>query len=60
MQVDYENLDLARVQAASGAWKIAGDATKAISMNTTGILPGVSEWTGKGSEALTRGTMARA
>lgn len=44
--------DWNRVQAASGAWTIAGDAIGAVSQNTTGILPGLAEWTGKGSEAF--------
>lgn len=52
--------DWNRVECASGAWKIASDAFGAISENTTGILPGLAEWTGKGSEqfALAAAAMA--
>ena len=52
--------DWNRVQCASGVWKVAGDAMGAISKNTTGILPGLAEWTGKGSKAFTLAAAAMA
>lgn len=52
--------DWNRVQCASGAWQVASDAMGAVSQNTTGILPGLAEWTGKGSEAFAAATAAMA
>lgn len=45
-----------RVNEAAMAWTHTGDATKAISQNTTGMLPGMASWTGTGSEAFLAST----
>ena len=46
--------DWNRVQQASEAWTHVGGALGAVSQNTTGMLPAMAEWTGRGSEAFLR------
>lgn len=41
-----------RMREASMAWTHVGDALGAVSANTAGLLPPMSAWTGRGSEAF--------
>lgn len=51
--VVYKNIvgDWRVVRCASMAWKQLDDALVAVGQNDSGVLPALSEWTGKGSEA---------